>query len=379
MKKILYISNVDDNTGWSVAAINYILSLDAAGYDVVVRSIKLNDKQPVLHPRIEQLKNKSTKGSEVVIQHVLPHLMEYCGSFDKNIGLFVHESDSFGICPWENYLKLMDELWVPNVYMKDKLCKDLGIPTKLIPHACDITRYNKQYQKLDIPELKDKFVFYFIGENVRRKNIADLLKAFHLEFSINEPVALLIKTTMPGQSAQQCGEQLNNFCGMIKQHLKLYAKVEDYHREIIITDFVTEEQLMAIHATGDCFVNLSYGEAFCQPLFDSMALGKPVISNDCGGPHDYLVDNDGNECGILVSNIKKSAFGALETFGDLNTGHESWWEPNLMEVRQAMRLVYENKELRDRLGENGINRSYDFSYEKVGEIMKQHLETKNEN
>ena len=60
--KVLYIGCYRDGTGWGNAAIDYILSLDAVGVDVVPRAIKLNNKQVELPSRIVELENKSSSG-----------------------------------------------------------------------------------------------------------------------------------------------------------------------------------------------------------------------------------------------------------------------------------------------------------------------------
>ena len=42
--KVLYIGHYKEDSGWSRAAINNILALDAAGVNVVCRDIKLTNK-----------------------------------------------------------------------------------------------------------------------------------------------------------------------------------------------------------------------------------------------------------------------------------------------------------------------------------------------
>ena len=141
--KVLYVGHYREGTGWSQAAIDYILALDAVGVDVVCRPIKLNNNQPELPERILQLENKPSAASTHCIQHVLPHHMEWNGSFEKNIGLFVTETQSINWSPWPARLKLMDEIWVPNVEMVD-ICTRSGIksPITVVPHA-----YNKNTQE----------------------------------------------------------------------------------------------------------------------------------------------------------------------------------------------------------------------------------------
>ena len=81
--KVLYVGCYRDGTGWGNAAIDYILSLDAAGVDVVPRAIKLNNEQVELPSRIVELENKSSSGCDVCIQHILPHFMEYSSSLKR--------------------------------------------------------------------------------------------------------------------------------------------------------------------------------------------------------------------------------------------------------------------------------------------------------
>ena len=86
--KVLYIGCYRDGTGWAQAAVDYILSMDAAGIDVVPRPVKLNERKPELPQRILELEKKSDKNCDVCVQHVLPHMLDYNGRFKKNIILY---------------------------------------------------------------------------------------------------------------------------------------------------------------------------------------------------------------------------------------------------------------------------------------------------
>ena len=83
--RVLYIGCYRDGTGWGQAAIDYILAMDSVGIDVVPRAVKLNSNIAELPDRILELENKSSRGCNVCIQHVLPHMMDYNGKFEKNI------------------------------------------------------------------------------------------------------------------------------------------------------------------------------------------------------------------------------------------------------------------------------------------------------
>ena len=65
-----------------------------------------------IHPRLMELEQKSLRGSDICIQNVLPHHMDYNGLFDKNIALYFTETDRFTESTWANKINLMDEAWV---------------------------------------------------------------------------------------------------------------------------------------------------------------------------------------------------------------------------------------------------------------------------
>ncbi len=368
--KVLYIGCYRDGTGWAHAAQGYILSLDAAGIDVVPRFIKLNNQNVEIPKRIEELENKSDKNCDIVIQHVLPHLLDYNGNFDKNISLYVTETDSCENTSWPERINLMDEAWVPNSFMIDAAKNNhMQTPHKIVPHAADINKFQKKYEPIQIEHLNGKFVFYFIGEMNRRKNIWSLLKAFHLEFGPEEDVGLLIKAHVPGSSPQQTEAMLRDMSSKVKEGLKLYTTDAHYHREVFVCDYLSEEQIMQIHATGDCFASATYGEAWGIPVFDAMAMGKTPICTDTGGPRDFIKDG-----GYLVNSRPEPCFGMVDTFSELYVGNECWDSICIKEMRKSMRSVFENKEERERKSRNGINQSYDYSYELVGAQMKNNLE-----
>ena len=104
--KVLYIGCYRDGTGWAQAATDYILSMDSAGIDVVPRPLKLNANDPPLPNRILELEKKDSLGSDICIQHVLPHMMDYNTRFKKNIGLYASETSNFSGSNWARKINI---------------------------------------------------------------------------------------------------------------------------------------------------------------------------------------------------------------------------------------------------------------------------------
>lgn len=369
--KVLYVGVFRDPTGWGQSACDYIRALDAAGVQVVPRPLRLAQQGGPIHARIAELEKQSAYGCTHVIQHVLPHQFDYSGRL-KNIGLFFTETTNFRASLWPERINMMDRAWVAN-RQQVNACRysHVTVPVDVVPLPTDISRFQRGYQPL--PELKTQldgnFAFYTIGELTRRKNIAALLMAFHTEFRPSEPVSLVIKASLPGASEEETAKHVDAMTNEIKRGLKLYVDNSHYSREIVITRRLTDEAMMRLHHTCDCFVQPSYGEAWSIPAFDAMACGKTPIVTACTGYLDYMT----RDTGFLVPAKRTPVFGVQDTFRDLFTGNEDWWTVSIPALRLAMRQVYECAEVRRQHAEAGIERAYDFTYEKVGALMKQKL------
>jgi glycosyltransferase involved in cell wall biosynthesis len=367
--KILFIGVYRDGTGWAQSAIDYILAMDAAGIPVVPRPLRLNNHKAQLPARLLELEKRSSSGCDIVIQHTLPHHMDYSGHFGSNIGLFFSETTNFKRTTWPQRINLLDKAWVPNNFgVNAARNSGVTIPVQVVPCATDITRFQAKYEKMDFAQqLSGEFFFYTIGEITRRKNLAALLRAFHSEFSPMEPVQLVIKASQPGLEAGECSKQLQKYCNEIKTGLKL----GELKQEIIITNRLSAHGIMRLHASCDCFVSASYGEAWCIPAFDAMACGKTPIVTNWGGFTEYMSDN----AGWLVDCREEPVFGMdKESFNDLYTAEENWGSISITDLRRCMREAYENRGLRETKAEFGINRAYDFGYDVVGQHIKKVLE-----
>jgi glycosyltransferase involved in cell wall biosynthesis len=370
--KVLYLGVYKDGTGWGNAAQNNILALDRAGVDVVPRSITLSrqDNHVDIPARILELEENDESGCDACIQHVLPNTMEAHGTFDKNIGIYYSETSHFRHTEWAEHLSMMDQVWVTNQSMiSAALNSYVMAPMAVVPLCFDPSTYSQHYAPYPIPEAQDKFVFYTISTLTRRKNLTGLLKAFHLEFTPHEPVCLLIKSNLTGQSPMEASRQLKVTIEEVKRSMRLYPKPENYHNEILITQWLDTDKLMRLHKTGDCFVLPSYGEAWGIPGFEAMAMGNPVILTDEGGPKEYV---EHMKSGILTPCRDEPVFIRPEEapVPGLWTSDENWSAPDIHGLRAQMRTVYEDKDLRESLGSGGIDRAYDFSLDAVGQQMK---------
>jgi glycosyltransferase involved in cell wall biosynthesis len=370
--KVLFIGVYRDGTGWAHAAIDYILALDHAGVDVVPRPIRFNALKFPVPERILELEQKSSFGCDIVIQHILPHFMEYNGNFKKNIAMFELESTSFAHTTWPEHINMMNIAWLTSTYAKD-ICEysNVSIPTEVVLHTTDVSKYQKQYAPLDIPAVDGEFIFYTIADVNNRKNLSALIRAFHTEFDPSEPVSLLIKATRYGQHPAKVLTELQNHCNQVKAGLKLHSKMEYYKPEILVPNVTDDETVYRLHNTCDCFVMPSCGEAWCIPAFDAMAFGKTPIVTNWSGFLDYMTE----DTGWLANCYMQQAFGGSDSFQSIYTGREKWAVVDIEHLGKCMRQAYENEELREQKAEAGKLRAYDFSYDVIGPKLRSKLES----
>lgn len=370
MTKILYISNWKESSGWSTAARNYLLALHRAGANVVARNFNVLGNRAQLSQELLDIEAKSGYGADIVVQHVLPHFFVKHGGV-KNVGFLAIETNSIKYSGWVNRINsCLDELYVFNS-ASVLIAKNSGvtIPVKYIPHTFDMVQYQGQFEPLKLPVLDNNFIFYCIQEFSRRKNLSAIIKAFNSEFRRNEPVSLLIKTHLPGSTNEHSQKFITNLITEIKKGLRIYPNDNNYHNEIIVTDHLSDQDILRLHASCDCFVLTSYGEAFAQTAFEAMAMGNAVVSNRIYGVTDYLKD----ENSYLVNNFETPCFGAIDTLNNLYTGHDTWNEVDILDLRKQMRKAYENETLRDKKIQEGINTSYEFDYQVIGQNLKEML------
>ena len=253
--KVLYIGHYKEDSGWSKATINLINAMDSVGIDVVCRNVKLTPKDPLIPNRILELEQKDLSNVDVCIQHVLPHHIVGTSKFKKNIACFIGESNTLKYNNWLSNLKLVDEVWLPNKDLIENIKKDGIEYTKYVPYAFDLSRYKKPSSKINFLEKNYTFKFYYIADLNERKNIESVIKCFHSEFHRDEPVSLVLKVKRFGINPSDLHNHVTDMCNSIKKTLRIYPSIEDYNKEIIISNDMSEDEINMLHNSCDCFVN----------------------------------------------------------------------------------------------------------------------------
>ena len=300
-----------------------------------------------------------------------------------------------GFCVWEgdripvSWIEiLLDErvsqLWVPSKHTKEAILNTeldttdiIGVPNweyhkkkildKLfvVPHGVDTNIFHRlQVKKSSFKEQLDEGIrsppesrFKFLA-NKGYRNTKDrggyqfLWKAFHEEFSKDEPVELICK--------------INGAYGIpdLKNEFKKLG-IKDNSNIKFVTENLDYKQLNEFYNLGDVFVTTSQAEAFNLPCLEAQACGLPVIATDFAGHTDFVNDNNG---WILKEGTMKEVKHEIEYEGI------SWKEPNIKEIRKVLRYVYEHKDEVKEKGKIALDDSKDWQWKdsalKAQEFLK---------
>ena len=375
--KILFIGPYRQDDGWGCASRAFLKSLTLTGHNISSAPVYLNSQREYRKFDDEFILNSESNRNEdydVVIQNCLPHMFRKYGGV-KNIGLSFFES-TIDNSPWTEPLKLMDRMWVSSRF-ENKILNRANIQSvDIIPIPFDASSLDEDFEHNKVfNKREDEFAFYFVGENITRKNLAALIKAFHIEFKPYEQVKLVLKVNNVGKSDKEVYEEVTGIINNIKLSLGLYRDTSMYKAEFLITRFLSENDLRGLHKECDCFVMPSSGEGFCIPAFDAMVNNSWVIANENCSISSYIKEG---ENGSLVKSSFTPAIAPDRPLNFLYNGRDYWYEIDVDDLRKTMRGIYELKTNRKHKDEiKKYNRKHilpNYTFEQVAKDMEHALE-----
>lgn len=359
--KVLVLGTYREPSGYGEAATEAALAIDAAGADVACRAFQLTPNG-ACHPRLAELERKSFPGGpDVTLQLAPPYLQSYVREGGRNVGSFYAETRPLP-APWAGLAAQMDAQVVPCGLMADVLRADRRFkkPVYTVPVSCDAAAYGREYPtRPDIADFcKGRFVFYTVGEFVRRKGFTQLFRAFLAEFGHADPVGLLVKTGLPGHDAEKVRARVQQEVAMVEGTTKAFR-----HAPVaVVADRLSRDELLGLHQAAHCFVQPSFGEAVGLPARDACFFGKTPVVTAAGGYLEYV----DAACGYPVACRPVPVFDDCSVHAELFSGRAVWDEPDLLDLRRAMRLAFEDRATREARAAVGRARAAAFSRERIG-------------
>jgi len=189
---------------------------------------------------------------------------------------------------------------------------------------------NKEYEK---------FTFINVGRLEPQKNHKLLIKAF-------KRANLNAKLLIIGDG------YLRKDLEVLIEELELKDKVKLLGRQKNPGKFLSK---------ADVFVFSSNYEGFPNVLLEALACELPIISTDCkSGPREILAPK--TDFNKQTKDIEIGEYGILTPVGDIE------------KMSEAMKMIYENRDLRERLKSKVKKRANDFNVEKIIKEWREAIE-----
>lgn len=365
--KILYIGNYEDGTGWGEAAIHNIMCLSKnSEVTVVPRSITFNGcrNKNGVPQEIRMLEDNDLRNVDICVQHTLPSLYSYQRGF-KNVGIYYSETNNIDSMLWHKYINLLDSSVVCNKQMAQAASQS-GVtkPIAVCPIPINYDFYQNIEPSTTIKDIETSFNFCFVGEMTKRKNISTILRAFHTEFHPSENVNLFLKLNIPGLNSKEILAKFDDVNKGVTDGLKIR---NNYKKIAVVTGMLDKMALASIMKQCHIFVCSSFGEAWCIPAMEAMAMGIPVIYPAQTGMEDFCY-------GWSVATDETICHGAVDSMPEIYSSFDTWQEMNTMDLMYIMRASFEAwNTMRDLFAvkqEKARRQALLYSYENIGKTLK---------
>lgn len=246
---------------------------------------------------------------------------------------------------WREYLEQADMIIVPSRWVQSTFRK-YGFDTAVVPLG-----YNeKQFEYVErFPKAENREVYTFLHYNAFniRKGFREVLKAFTEEFSIGEPVRLVLKSTL--------------------DRMPIPILKSQYPNIDVILGKKDEFELREIIENADCFVYPSRGEGFGIPPLECMATGMPVIVPNAHGITEYFNPNYmyevkvAEKCPAIYSRYKNQDVGEMVIC-------------DVAHLKAQMRYIYEHQAEAREKGKKASEYVKQWTIKKTAERIQQLFE-----
>jgi len=369
IKGIKYVAPMFDGSGYAQAARGNILSLHALGVPLTLNPISFEEARPDLGEDGQILKSLVNKDIDynIVLIHTTPEFWHKFRETDKtNVGYTIWETSKLHP-DWKNYINdnvqkvLVGCEWNVGVFEES----GVKVPVGVVPHGIGADEFEgiEPYNISGITD--DTYVFYSVFQWIERKHPIALIKAYWYAFqNPDEKVALVLKTyrsnyTDPEKNAIRTTVKKLKDVTPMSYHPKIY----------LILDMLSHEEMLGLHARGDCYASLDRGEGFGLSPFAAGAAGNPIIVTGFGGATEYAKEHNSYLCNYVLTPVHGMPWSPWYR------GDQLWAEPDVLHGSQLMRHVYKEQDLSKHMGkvlQQEIKEN--FSWEAIGKKIITELE-----
>ncbi len=194
--------------------------------------------------------------------------------YTEHLSMANQETLTAGELSWLRHTyALPDRLLCVSEALSRRIRDNTGFEAAVVPNIVDTEVFASAPVRR---ETRRPFRFVSAGNLIPVKDFGMLLEAL-AEVRSREPDVTL---TILGR-------------GPLEDELRARAKALGLEEQVDLPGFVSRETMAELYREADAFVLASQAETFGVVYIEAMAAGLPVIATDCGGPADFLREDNG--------------------------------------------------------------------------------------
>ena len=218
---------------------------------------------------------------------------------------------------WHKLLSIPDEIWAQSRFVQHMFQQATDKPVIYMPLAVEdpvFTPLGREY--FDLNQQATTFLSVFDCNSwFQRKNPMCAVRAFQQAFPRGRnDVQLVIK-------------MMNSRTDLTEYRELMRTAAQDL-RIVVIDQFLTRNDMLALLDCADVFVSLHRSEGFGRVVAECMLMGKPVISTNYSGSVDFAFEGTAYVVDGPLVLLKKGDYSEYE--GQL------WMDPDVGLAAQAM-------------------------------------------
>lgn len=358
---IKYTSPMLDNSGYAQASRGNIMALHKLGVPLTLNPISFEGIRPDLGETgrvIESMVNKDINYNINII-HTTPEFWEKHKQPGKiNIGYTIWETTLLHP-KWKDYINDNVDAVMVGCEWNVEVFRNSGVtvPIFVVPHGISTKAFDNiepfEVQGVD----EDAYIFYSVFQWTERKHPLSMIKGYWHAFQNNENVALVLKTY---RSDYSDGEK--EAIRTTLKRLKKVTPMDNYPPIYLIPHMLTDDEILGLHAKGDCYVSMDRGEGFGLSPFTAGACGNPIIVTGFGGSTEYAKPSNS----YLIDYVLTPVFGM--PWSPWYRGDQLWAEPDVKHGADIMKYVFEHQDeavQRGQIMKEDIRKN--FSWEIIGQ------------
>ena len=356
------------STGFTQAALNYLMAMKTAGHPYQLMpykwGVQWTEYPEWSHPISQDIPVGLDR--KVGILHDFPErFVNYPHPGEKaNLGLTTFESDHLPPRVLEQLQYSVDGVIVPSHFNKIALEESgIKVPVDVIPHTMGAHWWS---DPVDVSEYSSTYIFGYVGHWTERKNPEAALRAYLRAFpKATQDKAFLIKSVTSKEATSSLESQVST---IIQEETGESSRDDVW----LYDSLMDENDIRWIYSMIDCYVSPHRAEGFGLGPFQAKLLGKPVIYTDYSGVKDFLSELDGDipiEYKLIDAPKSDDINGKIWNCPSMERPIR-WADPNVECMASAMKTAFETQ-LRGLSGTRLDNFRSEFGWNNVGKQISQ--------